>query len=76
MSEKLPVYKPYIPKNSVKYATDAIESTWISSIGKYVDLATEKLSDILGCEYVVLTNNGTSATHLVTRSLKKFETAG
>tara|TARA_Y100001938_G_scaffold123123_1_gene172123 strand:- start:5653 stop:6750 length:1098 start_codon:yes stop_codon:yes gene_type:complete len=73
MSEKLPVYKPYIPKNSVKYATDAIESTWISSIGKYVDLATEKLSDILGCEYVVLTNNGTSATHLVTRSLKKFE---
>ena len=68
----IPVYKPYIPFQSVEYATDAIKSTWISSIGKYVDLASERLAKIGGYEYVILANNGTSATHLVTKSLKKF----
>jgi len=68
----IPVYKPFIPESSVKYAKDAIESTWISSNGKYVDMAIEKLSEIGGYKYVFLTNNGTSATHLVARSLKKF----
>ena len=68
----LPIYSPYIPKSSIEYANEALNSSWISSIGKYIDLATEKLSDISGCKYVVLTNNGTSATHLVTRSLKRF----
>lgn len=68
----LPVYNPYIPDSSIEYANDAIKSSWISSIGKYINLATEKLSEVSGCKYIVLTNNGTSATHLVTRSLKRF----
>jgi len=69
----IPIYNPHIPDSSVRYATDAVESTWISSIGKYIELATDKLRDLSGCEYVLLTNNGTSATHLVTRSLARFE---
>ena len=68
----IPVYKPYIPQSSIEYTNDAIRSSWISSIGKYVELATKKLKEVSGCEYVVLVNNGTSATHLVTRSLKRF----
>ena len=39
----IPIYKPHIPDSSVRYATDAVESTWISSIGKYIELATDKL---------------------------------
>lgn len=72
MHHRIPIYKPYIPESSIKYAIDAINSTWISSIGKYIDLAAAELSNITGCEYVILTNNGTSATHLVAKSLKKF----
>jgi len=68
----IPVYKPYIPDSSVYYATDAIRSSWISSIGEYIDRASEKLAELSGCKYVVLTNNGTAATHLVTRCLKRF----
>ena len=68
----IPVYRPYIPKKSVEYAHEAISSSWISSIGKYIELSTEKLAEQSGCNYVLLTNNGTSATHLVTRSLKRF----
>jgi len=69
----LPVYNLHIPKSSIDYANDAMSSSWISSIGKYIELATDKLKEFSGCEYVVLTNNGTSATHLVTRSLKRFK---
>lgn len=66
----IPVYKPYLPKKSLKFAHDAIDSTWISSHGKYLDLAKEKLKKLSGCEYVILTNNGTSATHLTALALE------
>lgn len=66
----IPIYKPYIPEKSVEYATDAIKSSWISSIGKYIEAATDRLQTIMGCKYVILLNNGTSATHLVTKALK------
>ena len=67
----IPVYKPSISKKSTHYANDAIKSSWISSTGKYIDLASEKLSKIGGYKFVLLTNNGTSATHLVIRALKR-----
>lgn len=65
----IPIYKPYLTSASLKYAHAAIDSTWISSTGKYIDMATERLRDILGVKYVQLVNNGTSATHLVAKSL-------
>ena len=69
----IPIYKPYIPTKSVEYAKDAIDSSWISSLGEYVDRATDLLRSIAGCDHVILVNNGTSATHLVTKSLHRFK---
>lgn len=66
----IPIYKPYLPPGSLVYAHDAIDSTWLSSTGKYLDLATEKLKQIMGAKYLILLNNGTSATHLVAKSIK------
>lgn len=66
----IPIYKPYFTKESLKYAHDAIDSTWVSSHGKYLNLAEEKLKEITASKYVILTNNGTAATHLVACSLK------
>ena len=66
----IPIYKPYLPKESLQYAHDAIDSTWISSHGKYLSLVKDKLKDITGSKYIVLTNNGTSATHLLAMVLK------
>lgn len=68
----IPIYKPYLPPKSVEYAKSAIDSTWISSLGEYVERATDSLREIMGCRYVILLNNGTSATHLVTKSLYRF----
>ena len=67
----IPVYKPYLNKKILKYAHDALDSTWISSTGKYIELATEELQKRFGVKYVLLTNTGTAALHLVARTLRK-----
>lgn len=67
----IPVYKPYLPPSSLKYAHDALDSTWLSSQGKYLPMVTEKLQDLLQTPYVIPLNNGTSACHLVARSLHR-----
>lgn len=65
----IPIYDLHIP-NTYRSIYDAIESTWISSRGKYLDLCEEKLKTIIKTKYVVMLNNGTSATHCLFLSLK------
>lgn len=65
----IPIYKPYLPEKCLKYAHQAIDSTWISSSGKFVQKATDLLSEYLGAKYVQLVNNGTSATHLISKAI-------
>lgn len=68
----IPIYQPYLPKGSLKRAHDALDSTWISSKGKYLDEAKDRLKDLTGSRYVILVNNGTSATHLLSIALNRF----
>ena len=65
-----PVYKPYLNKEILKYAHDALDSTWISSTGKYLDLAKELLQQIINIKYLILVGNGTQAMHLVAKALR------
>lgn len=65
----IPVYEPYITKESLKYAHDAIDSGWLSN-GKYKILIQEKLQELLGVRYALPVCNGTAATHLVAKALK------
>lgn len=66
------VYEPFYSENMKKYVTQAIESSWISSNGEFLEKAEEMLRSIYGVEHVLLVNNGTAATHLVARSLYRF----
>ena len=66
----IPIYTPYLTKDNLKYAHEAIDSGWISSQGVYLDLVKNELKEILGCKYLILTNNGTTATHLLSIALK------
>lgn len=66
----LPIYKPYLPASSLRYAHDALDSTWISSQGVYIDKAKEQLKELIKSRYVVLVNNGTCATHMLALGLK------
>ncbi len=66
----IPIYKPYLNKENLKYAHEAIDSTWVSSQGKYLDYVKNELKSFLGCNKIILTNNGTTATHLLSLALK------
>lgn len=68
----IPIYEPHLPERSKEYAKDAINSGWVSSLGEYVERATEELKRVTGSKYVVLVNNGTSATHLIARVLHRW----
>ena len=65
----IPIYTPYI-SNYKSSAIDAINSEWISNHGKYIKLASDKLTNILGNKYCILMNNGTSSTHCLFKALK------
>jgi perosamine synthetase len=64
MSYKIPIYRPWVTDQDKKFVKDAIESGWISSIGKYIDLFEDEFCKFIGSKYSVSTNNGTSACHL------------
>lgn len=63
------IYNPNIEKYTSE-AKKAIESGWISNHGKYVNLATNKLCEILNCKYSILLSNGTCATHCLFLAIK------
>jgi perosamine synthetase len=67
----IPIYKPYLPPSSLAYVHEALDSTWISSQGKYIAMVKEKLQELLGIKYVQLLNNGTSACHLMAKVLHR-----
>lgn len=66
---KIPIYQPLL-KNYKKSAIDAIESEWISNHGRYIELATNKLKEIIDSKFAILMNNGTTATHCLFLALK------
>lgn len=60
---KIPIYEPWLTNLEKDYAKSAIDSTWISSNGKFIAQAEEALSEFYGA-HVVVSNNGTTALHL------------
>jgi len=67
----IPIYKPFLPKNSLRYAHEALDSGWISSQGEYLEFTKNELKKRFGFNKVILTNNGTTATHLISISIKE-----
>lgn len=59
-----PVAIPNLNGNEFKYLNDAFLSTWVSSIGKYLEKFEKKFSKYSNCVYGVACSNGTSAIHL------------
>ena len=58
------LHEPIFNGNEIKYSTDAIESTFVSSVGKYVDRFEEEIAQYTGAKKAVACVNGTSALHL------------
>lgn len=64
MSYIYPVYKPNLTGNEQKYVLDCLNSTWISSKGKYINAFENSFVQKIDAKYAVAVCNGTVAIHL------------
>jgi perosamine synthetase len=60
----VPLHAPYFGGNEKKYVLDTIESTFVSTVGAYVNRFEEMMQEITGAKYAIATTNGTIALQL------------
>ena len=60
---------PYIRFDENKYINEALKSEWVSTSGKFIDLFANELKKFTGSNYVIPCINGTSALHLMLKSI-------
>ena len=58
------LHEPRFVGNEKKYLNECIDSSFVSSNGKFVDKFEEEISKYTGAKYAVATSNGTSALHI------------
>jgi aminotransferase in exopolysaccharide biosynthesis len=62
--EKIHLHSPLFIGNEKKYLNECIDSSYVSSVGMYVDRFEDKISQFTGSKYSIATMNGTSALHI------------
>lgn len=60
----IPLHIPTFRGNEKKYLNECIDSTFVSSVGKFVDLFEEKVAEYTRSKHAVVCVNGTNALHL------------
>ena len=60
----VPLHAPRFIGNEKKYVVDAIDSTFVSSVGEYVDRFEEMICEITSARFAIATVNGTCALHV------------
>ena len=63
-SEFIPLHEPRFSSREKELVVDCLESTFVSSVGKYVDLFEKQLAEYTGANFAIATVNGTSALHI------------
>jgi aminotransferase in exopolysaccharide biosynthesis len=63
-NEFIPLHAPTFSGNEKKYVANTIESTFVSSVGQYVDEFESKLEDYTDTGKAIATVNGTAALHI------------
>jgi len=61
--KNIPLHVPIFIGNEKKYILDCIDSTFVSSVGKYVDTFEKEFAKLVGSKYAIATVNGTAALH-------------
>lgn len=67
--EVVPLHTPVFIGNEKKYLNECIDTTYVSSVGKFVDRFEEMMCRLTGAAYAVATVNGTSALHIALHAL-------
>lgn len=60
----IPLHEPRFTGNEKNYLNECIDSTFVSSVGKFVDQFEKEFASYVGSKYAVAVVNGTSALHI------------
>jgi len=66
-TEFIPLHSPRFDGNEKKYLLQTIDSTFVSSVGHFVDTFEQGIADFTGVNYAIATVNGTAALHIALR---------
>jgi len=61
--EFIHLHAPVFKSNERKYVIDAIDSTYVSTVGEYVNRFEKHVQEYTGAKFAIATVNGTSALH-------------
>ncbi len=60
----IPLHEPCFSGNEREYVADTIESSFVSSVGEYVNRFERDIATFCGAKFAVATVNGTAALHI------------
>ena len=63
-NDLIPLHAPQFNGNEKKYIESAIDSTFVSSVGEFVNLFEGSVQEFTGVKHAIATVNGTSALHI------------
>jgi len=62
--DSIALHEPVFNGNEWQYLKDCLDSGWVSTAGKYVDVFESKLAEFTGAKYTIAVINGTAALQL------------
>ena len=66
-SDFIPLHAPRFAGHEKQYLNDCIDTTFVSSVGAYVDRFEAMMRELTGARYAIATVNGTAALHVALR---------
>ena len=60
----IPLHEPRFIGNEKKYLNECVDSSFVSSVGKFVGKFEEKIANYTDAKYAIAINSGTSALHI------------
>jgi aminotransferase in exopolysaccharide biosynthesis len=60
----IPLHEPKFASNEKQYLLDCLDSTFVSSVGQYVDRFEDQIKEYTRAKYAIATVNGTAALHI------------
>jgi perosamine synthetase len=69
MALKIPIYQPSLDGNEKKYVNECLDSTWISSKGRFISEFEQKFAERTGVMHAATVCNGTIALHVALLAL-------
>ena len=65
----IPLHAPKFLGNEKKYLNECVDSTFVSSVGEFVNRFEKEVQNYTGASFAIATSNGTSALHVTLNAI-------